>query len=259
MGGNRVRAKLAVLDRRLRHRAQLLRLQLSGDARDRLLAHAIRDAKRLATQPHAFAAIEQERAALAQRTDPLVDGTLTVEGPYDRGTVGEAEKASKRPIDARLLYSIVRAFEPRTVIELGTNIGISGAYIATALRDAGEDGHLTTLEGSPYRMRLAQTLHSTLGLNKVSYCVGLFTDTLQDVLNSIPPVDVAFIDGHHQYEPTLHYFDLIAKHASPDCVFIFDDIGWSDGMKKAWRELRADPRLPISIACGAIGVALKKA
>ena len=258
MPDRRIMARLRGLAARVRHRTEVLRLQFSGDPRDRRLGRAVRNARRLAAQPDAFADIEREREAFARRTDPLVDGTLDGEGPYDRGSIADAAKVSKSPRDCLLLYSVVRAFEPRTVIELGTNIGISGAYIARALKDSGKGGRLTTLEGSPYRSRLAKELHTKLDIGNVSYRQGLFTDTLQSTLNEMPPIDVAFIDGHHQYEPTLQYFDLIARHSSPDCVFIFDDIGWSDGMKKAWLELRADPRLPVSITFAGLGVALKK-
>jgi predicted O-methyltransferase YrrM len=259
MPDRRIMARVRGLAGRVRHRAEVLRLSLSGDARDRLLGGAVRNARKLAARPDAFADIEREREAFARRTDPLVDGTLDGEGPYDRGSVADAAKVSKSPRDCLLLYSVVRAFEPRNVIELGTNIGISGAYIARALKDSGKGGRLTTLEGSPYRSRLAKELHAKLDLGNVSYRQGLFSDTLQSTLNKMSPIDVAFIDGHHQYEPTLQYFDLIARHSSPDCVFIFDDIGWSDGMKKAWSELRADPRLPVSITFAGLGVALKKA
>ena len=251
-------ARFARLAVRLRSRVDALRLQVSGDPLDRRLAGAIRNARKRTSHPSAFAEIERERGALARRSDPLVDGTLEGVGPYDRGSVSDAEKDSKSPRDCQLLYNIVRAFEPRCVIELGTNIGISGAYIATALKDCGKGGRLTTLEGSPYRMRLAKALHAGLHLDNITYRQGMFANTLQPTLDELPPIDVAFIDGHHQYEPTLRYFDLIARHSSPTCVFIFDDIGWSDGMKKAWSELRTDPRLPVAITFAGLGVALKK-
>ena len=50
------------------------------------------------------------------------------------------------------------AFAPAAVIELGTNVGISSAYIAAGLKD----GILTTLESSAHRLRLAQDLHGDL-------------------------------------------------------------------------------------------------
>jgi len=251
-------ARFARLAVRLRSRVDALRLQVSRAPLDRRLARAIRNARKRTGHPGVFDEIERERGALARRSDPLVDGTLEGVGPYDRGSVSDAEKDSKSPRDCRLLYNLVRAFEPHCVIELGTNIGISGAYMAAALKDCGKGGHLTTLEGSPYRMRLAKELHTRLNLDGVAYRQGMFANTLQPVLDELPPIDVAFIDGHHQYEPTLRYFDLIARHASPTCVFIFDDIGWSDGMKKAWSELRADPRLPITTTFAGLGIALKK-
>ena len=99
---------------------------------------------------------------------------------------------------------------------------------------------MVTLDASAYRQRLAKEIHANLGLDNISYVTGLFTDTLQPTLTDMGTVDLAFIDGHHQYQPTLDYLEEILKFSTPDTVFVFDDIRWSEGMKQAWDEIRAD-------------------
>src|SRR5262245_55007116 len=156
-----------------------------------------------------------------------------------------------------MLYLLVRALHPRNVLELGTNVGISSAYLAAALRENGDGGRLCTLDSSPYRQRLARQLHAEMGLTGVEYTTGLFTETLPGVLRGIGPVDLAFIDGHHQYQPTLDYFAAIFESSAADAIFVFDDVCWSTDMKRAWRALSADPRLGVVIDLVSVGIAVR--
>jgi len=195
--------------------------------------------------------VERFRATLIADTNLLADGTLGEPGIYDdKETVHGAVLRSKPRSEARLLYALAHEYQPNTVIELGTNVGISSAYIAAGLNN----GRLITFESSPYRLRVAQELHQNVGLTRVDYRRGLFKDTLPPSLDELPPVDMAFIDGHHQYQPTLDYFNLIWKHSTERCVFIFDDIRWSKGMRRAWRELQRDPRMALVVDLMSLGV-----
>ena len=70
-------------------------------------------------------------------------------------------------------------------------------------------------------------------------------------------IDLAFIDGHHQYQPTLDYFEEIFRFSTPDTVFVFDDIRWSDGMKRAWSQIQSDDRLNLIVDLSRIGVCMR--
>jgi predicted O-methyltransferase YrrM len=217
------------------------------------LSRATRDAKRLRSVPF-IERIEARRNALLEDASALVDGTLGPPGIYDRGTIAEACQKSKAPKEARLLYALAYEFRPKTVIELGTNVGISSAYLAAGLKDSRSGGRVLTLESSPYRLRLARDLHQQLGLDNISYQQGLFIDTLAPSLEVTDSIEMAFVDGHHQYQPTLDYFDSIWGRSVDHCLFIFDDIRWSEGMEKAWSDLRADPRVTIAVDLGSMGI-----
>ncbi len=197
--------------------------------------------------------IEAARQRLLQRKEPLADGSLPV-GPYDDGvTVAAACGASKPKKSALFLYHLARELQPDLVIELGTNVGISSAYLASALRKNGK-GRLVTLEASPYRIRCAKEVHASVGLKNVTYVQGLFADTLAPTLREIGAVDFAFIDGHHQYQPTLDYFQVIHAHAARNATYVFDDIRWSEGMLRAWKEIQRDDRLTIAADFHTVGV-----
>lgn len=209
-------------------------------------------------EARAVTEIEAARAELLTHTEPLVDGTLAATGPYDAGTVKFACEVSKAPKPALLLYHLVREFEPEHILELGTNVGISAAYLAAASRAYSQTACVTTLEASPYRLRLAKALHARLGLNGIEYVQGLFADTLAGVADNMGSVDLVFIDGHHQREPTLAYFETIWAHARPGAVFVFDDIRWSAGMRQAWSQLKQDERFSLVVDIGYLGICVAR-
>lgn len=202
--------------------------------------------------------IERIRERYLAITDPLVDGSLGEGGPYDIGvSVKEAFGVSKPPRSALFLYLLVRALKPRTVLELGTNTGMSSSFIASAMRRNG-GGTILTLDGSAYRQKLARKVHEELELANVSYGLGLFTESLDPALATMPLVDLVFIDGHHQYQPTLDYYAKIRKNANLSTTFVFDDIRWSDGMKRAWSELQVHPTTGLAVDLNSVGITTLK-
>ena len=42
-------------------------------------------------------------------------------------------------------------------------------------------------------------------------------------------MDLACIDGHHQYQPPLDYFEALWRYSRQTAIFVFDDIRWSEG------------------------------
>ncbi len=199
--------------------------------------------------------VHDKRADLLSDHRPLIELGPAARGPWDDGTVALAAEHSAPPDQGRLLYHLTRAFRPGRVIELGTNIGISAAYLATGLA-ANAAGHLTTLEASGLRLLLARDLLGKLGLTGLVTTVeGYFDDTLPEVLAG-DGFDMAFVDGNHTEEATVRYFDLLVDHSSPDAVLLFDDIRWSEGMSRAWATLSAHPVARICVDLGRTGIIL---
>jgi predicted O-methyltransferase YrrM len=162
---------------------------------------------------------------------------------------------SKSPAWAALLFHLTRRMRPEKCIELGTCLGISAAYQGAALQMNGT-GILVTLEGAPsFASRAMQNLQS-LGLNdRVRVVSGPFHDTLAGVLNE-GSVDYAYIDGHHDEEATVKYFDQFLPHLSHRATLVFDDIAWSAGMARAWDRIRRHPRVGASFGLQEIGICL---
>jgi predicted O-methyltransferase YrrM len=223
----------------------------------RLVADAIAHLNRLDSNSSAgLAAIDRERRKMLARNEPLVDGTRGEPRPWDVGlTVADACRDSKKPRPALLLYWLVRLFRPRRVIEFGSNVGVSAAYIGTALRENGDGGQLWTLDGSAYRQRLAKQTIENVGLSDiVHFEFGEFIEILPRVLADNGPFDCAFIDGNHTLEPTLEFTRMVLDHAEVDPLVMYDDIRWSPGMKEAWRRLRKDSRMQSAADLYSVGV-----
>jgi predicted O-methyltransferase YrrM len=154
---------------------------------------------------------------------------------------------------AEILFHLTRARKPQRVLELGTCVGISGSYIASALRLNGQ-GRLWTLEGSPATTRLAQETFVDLGLTDwVTSLVGPFHQTLGPCLAEHGPFDLVFIDGHHDGKATVDYFEQIKPHAGVDALLIFDDIAWSPDMARAWEVVSADAAVKAQVRLGGMG------
>ena len=199
--------------------------------------------------------IEGERKRLLSLNEPLNDGSLGLAGLHDHeASIRDACLVSKPSKPALMLFLFTRVIKPRNVIELGTNVGISSAYIGAGLKLNEQNGRITTLDASPYRQRLAKEVHDNLGLDNVSYVNGLFSDKLGPALEELGSIDLAFIDGHHQYQPTLDYFEEIFQFSTSDTVFVFDDIRWSQDMEKAWSRIQADDRLGLIVDLFSMGI-----
>src|SRR5204863_6617914 len=131
---------------------------------------------------------------------------------------------------------------PERCLELGTSVGMSGSYIAAGLAANGQ-GRLITIEGEEPSARVARAVFEEVQVApRVDVRVGRFADAIPGVLQELGATDLIFIDGHHQYEPTMSYFATILEATVPGSLLVFDDVTYNLGdMEAAWRDIRADP------------------
>ena len=59
--------------------------------------------------------------------------------------------------------------------------------------------------------------------------------------------DLVYIDGNHDREKTLYYFQDLKRKIDNDTLFIFDDIHWSRSMHQAWTEILASDMVTVSL------------
>ena len=162
-----------------------------------------------------------------------------------------ARTAAKPPHLAQLLFRLVNYFRPSTILELGTSLGLTTAYLAAA------DSHhrVVTFEGCPNVAATARETFAALQLSNVAIVEGNIDHTLVPALLALnAPVDFAFFDGNHRYEPTLRYFELCLAHRTDKSVFVFDDIHWSAEMEQAWEVIKVHPEVTLTVDLFYIGL-----
>ncbi|HVZ25796.1 MAG TPA: class I SAM-dependent methyltransferase, partial [Sediminibacterium sp.] len=149
-----------------------------------------------------------------------------------------------------LLFRMVHYYAPSQVLELGTSLGITTAYLASA----NPLGQITTLEGAPAIAAKAQTHFNQLGLSNIRLVAGNFDETLPSVLNDLGKVDMAFIDGNHRFTPTVAYFEQLLPYVGESGFLVFDDIHWSSEMEAAWKKIQAHPQVTLTIDLFFVGI-----
>jgi len=207
---------------------------------------------------YCFDDIESIRAKLL-----LTQKTIAVE---DLGAAGKrnkliekrisqiAKNSLKSPKEAQLLFRLAYHFKPKTILELGTSLGITTAYLAKSSPEA----KVISIEGSATISKIAALNHSKLNIDNIKLIVGDIQAKLEIAIRDLGTLDMVFFDGNHKMKPTLSYFEICLKAAHEDSVFIFDDIYWSKGMHKAWKEIKAHPRVKLSIDLFSMGIVFFK-
>ena len=188
--------------------------------------------------------IEKRREAML-RAPKMIDyvdyGTGGKGNTHTRRLVSDIAKTSLEPkAYGQLLFRLVNWLGHQAredgqkglhIIELGTSLGITTAYLASA--DSSD--RVTTFEGCPAVAEMARFNWAKLGLKNIECVVGNIDDTLQTHLTE--QVDVAFIDANHTKEATLRYFNILLQHTGKKSVIIIDDIHYSREMGQAWKEI----------------------
>jgi predicted O-methyltransferase YrrM len=210
------------------------------------------------TEKPAYTTIEQERDKL------LIDDsfiTVTDLGAGSHVNNNKQKKVSditlnalKPPTLAKLLYRLAAFNQPDNIVELGTCLGITTLYLQAAAPSA----RLYTLEGCPQTAGVAKRVFSEAGVEGINVITGNFDDTLPGVLREEDKLDLVYIDGNHQYEATVRYFNWCLPKVHEGTMLIFDDIYWSDGMKKAWAEIKNHPSVTATVDLFWIGLVFFK-
>ena len=150
--------------------------------------------------------------------------------------------SARKRRSGELLHRICRWHGPGLGIELGTNLGYSTAYQAAGM----EGGKLISIEGASELSGRAGEMLDELGL-EVDLRVGDFEHQLQEIKVSEMEFHYALMDGNHQYEATILYFDQLVSMMGPNGLIIVDDINWSAGMRQAWKEIKSRKEVNVTI------------
>jgi predicted O-methyltransferase YrrM len=189
---------------------------------------------------------------LAENTPvPVEDyGAGSSAGPSSKSVSSITALAAKSPKYGQLLFRIAKFYRPDYILELGTSLGISTSYLASADKNS----VVVTGEGNHVLASMAKNNFHSQGLTNVRIVTGDFDNTLPQMVSGMPHIDLAFIDGNHRKKPTLQYFHELLTKVSPSSIIIFDDIHWSTEMESAWSQIKAHPSVMLTIDLFFVGI-----
>ncbi len=153
-----------------------------------------------------------------------------------------------------LLFRLVVYFQPKTILELGTSLGIGTLYLAKPESSA----TIYTIEGCPVTAGIASINFELLKARNIKPFVGSFDEKLPEILKEVDFLDFVYFDGNHKKEATLKYFNLCLTKSNINSIFVFDDIHWSKEMEEAWEEIKQNPSVRLTIDLFFFGLVIFK-
>ncbi|MBL7843230.1 MAG: class I SAM-dependent methyltransferase [Cyclobacteriaceae bacterium] len=155
----------------------------------------------------------------------------------DKRKISDIAKLSLSDAKFSTLYSRIAEYaKAKTIVELGTSLGINTLYLARQ-----PQAKVYTFEGSASIAEIASISFEFGGAKNIELIIGNLDTTLYSTLSRIPKIDLVFMDANHRYEPTLRYFDSLLGRSHDKTIFILDDIHDTPEMEKAWNELKKHP------------------
>lgn len=148
------------------------------------------------------------------------------------------------------LSRMSKFFGDPLILELGTSLGISTMYLASASPAT----KVFTIEGCPNTTEIARRNFRDAGLSNITIFNGAFEELLPEIMKEKSPPGLVFIDGNHRKEPVINYFSQVADLSSPDTVVIFDDINSTVEMEGAWDEIKNHSRVTFTIDIFRMGI-----
>lgn len=127
------------------------------------------------------------------------------------------------PEAGRLLYSLVRATRPNTIVEFGMSLGISAIHLAAAVRDNGT-GRVVTTELSAAKVAAAKKTFGETGLDDL--ITVLEGDALATLADLDGPVEFVLLDGWKElYLPVVK---LLEPRLTPGALIVADNTSMDD-------------------------------
>jgi predicted O-methyltransferase YrrM len=122
------------------------------------------------------------------------------------------------PEAGRLLYTLVRASRPTTVVEFGMSLGISAIHLASAVRDNGA-GRVVTTELNEHKVAVASKNFADAGLDDL--ITVLHGDALDTLASIEEPVQFVLLDGWKDLY--LQVLELLEPRLAPGALVVADN------------------------------------
>ncbi len=148
--------------------------------------------------------------------------------------------SSKR---AKLLFRIVKYFQPESILEIGTSLGLATSALSLGFTKS----KIITLEGCPNTINQCKLQFQKFNFKNIDLINTEFSSYLKTNNQQPATSNLIYFDGNHSKKSTLDYFNLLLPTITNDSVWIFDDIHWSQEMENAWEIIQNHPKVKVTI------------
>jgi predicted O-methyltransferase YrrM len=181
----------------------------------------LQDRRVAAALDRMYAETREQMQLLREKQDELE--RLSSASAQDRADAMSAFYIPVTPEAGRLLYSLVRATRPATIVEFGMSFGISAIHLASAVRDNGS-GRVVTTELSATKIAAAKRTFAETGLDDL--ITVLEGDALSTLANVGGPVGFVLLDGWKElYLPVIK---LLEPRLLPGALVVADNTEMAD-------------------------------
>lgn len=147
---------------------------------------------------------------------------------------GPFESGCAEPWTSNVVASLLIASNQRTVLETGSFVGYTSAWLALALERMG-GGTFTAVDIDPERAKAAQARLDGLGLTRVS--ANVVTDDVLHYLTTIPDQSIGFawIDDYHEHYHVAQEINLLWRKMKPGGIMCGHDVYGSCDLQQEFR------------------------
>ena len=172
-----------------------------------------------------------EYQVLKNYRNSLLENKKTIE-VTDFGAGSKVFKSNSRQISkiaktagitqkrAELLFRITNYFQPESVLEIGTSLGLA----TSALASGDPKAKITTLEGCPETANQCQLQLQQFNVDNVDLIVTEFSTYFHTQHPTPNTQHLVYFDGNHSKTATLDYFELLLPTITNDSVWKVGDI-----------------------------------
>jgi len=168
----------------------------------------------------------------------------------ERAVSDIAKSSLKSAKYGQLLFRMTNYLKIKTVLELGTSLGVTTSYLASSSSDI----RCVSLEGCPQIAQIAQDNFKKLKLRNIELVIGNIDNTLSEVLDGIEELGLIFFDANHRSQSVLNYFNLCIPKINDNTVMVIDDIYWSADMEYAWEIIKKSSKVTSTIDLFQVGI-----
>ena len=137
-------------------------------------------------------------------------------------TLGEKKKMQISLSQCHLLHLIIKLYNPKKILEIGTFTGLSALTMGLAMNN---DSNLIAIDKNKQTSEIAKNFFDKANLeNKINLLVKNASDGLDELLKNKEVFDLVFIDADK--ENYINYFEKSLKMLKKSGIIITDNVLW---------------------------------